>query len=125
MAYDTTDLAVDTQAKVNLIRLRDFLATLAPERFNITRLYYPSSDVFEETKCGTAACIAGWACTILGEPHGARFEAQRVLGLNDEQGIALFCPYHYQEEPHKYTLPRAVAVLDHLIATGEVDWSVA
>lgn len=88
-------------------------------------------------KCGTVACVAGWATVVeLGEEAAkAAFDAARpdrklitmdllsspeeFLGINDEQAEALFYGADSDEGPDQ-----AVRTLRHLAETGEVDWSI-
>jgi hypothetical protein len=100
----------------NLTTLRNFLAELPGEKFDMT-----------EWKCGTVACIGGWATTVFAaevlpyESLTSRF-VNRVLGLAEDQGYEL---YFGDGTSKEVTTAQACIVLDHLIATGEVDWSVA
>ena len=46
-------------------------------------------------KCGTAACIAGWACLLEGQEPQLSYvadEARTLLGLNNAQAEVLFSP---------------------------------
>jgi hypothetical protein len=117
----------------NIKKVRDVIANLPPERFNMAALFVVDGKaVMPERKspvklvesCGTAACIAGWTLATFRQPkHSDAFEAGNLLDLNYMQRDDLFTPVGYDEG--EYTHAQAVAVLDHLIATGEVDWSVA
>jgi hypothetical protein len=101
-----------------------------------------------EHTCGTAACIAGYAALIAasegvvlaeteelpGLPvHDVQVLALSWLGIGREVGRALFTPnsagvcelrIHADHVPNWYvvTANHAIAVLEHLLATGEVDW---
>lgn len=89
--------------------------------------------------CGTAACIAGfaWAASngyrdsIPNSDHFHAFdtetEAAAFLGLGRQQRTDLFFPEYaaLNFSPYHATPEQAVAVLNHLLATGEVDWSAA
>lgn len=135
MPFDATEYTVDplliTEPRARLMYLRDFLRALPPERFDIADWFsrdgkgsLPSDRAAQELTepCGTAACIAGWTVAIFaprhrGSPGG---EAARLLGLEDD---CLFFP-----PSHKllaYQPAQAADVIDHLLATGEVDWSAA
>ena len=46
------------------------------------------------------------------------------MGLDERQSHALFLP-PVGMGAYEAEAPQAAAVIDHLIATGEVDWSVA
>lgn len=83
-------------------------------------------------KCGTAACIAGWACVL---KHGeikarglgalAHGNAAELLELNSEQANRLFLPDEWPEEfnkgfrddGRKKTAEVAAARIDHFIKT--------
>lgn len=126
----------EVTARDRMIRLRDFLAALPDERFNMLDLMIdengdPAGDnqspaVFL-SRCGTAACVAGWsnylyrAQDVEAGPSAAAFD----LGLNPRQRYDLFLPPRFITHSHEYTRTRAVAVLDHYLATGEIDWAVA
>jgi len=103
----------------NVQIVRDHIAGLPPEQFDM--------DDWGEahTKCGTAACIGGWAAVLLLNADGYRVpdsEVAAALGLDIIEGRALFYP---RGPMMQATIPQGLAVLDHLLATGEVDWSVA
>lgn len=91
--------------------------------------------------CGTCACIAGWAATLV--PHELTDVTpedvnmidlgRKLFGLSQHQATDLFAPWANSAaglHPSWITQagnipPRAGAmVLDHLLATGDVDWSV-
>ena len=69
--------------------------------------------------CKTCACIGGWTEALF--PGVA---AHKSLGLLSLKVHALFYP---DAAPRAYdaTPSQAAAVLRHLAATGEVDWSIA
>ena len=82
--------------------------------------------------CGTAACIAGYAIAMKVKSYssddiyaviGADFiqPAAEILGLTYEQGDALFLPGCF-DGWEKITPAHAIAVLNDLLATGEVNW---
>lgn len=105
-----------------------------------------------EPECGTAGCIAGFACweavrhdwmadTLLGDRVGLNQFVQRgggrqrfaahVLGLNTGEADLLFTPENgharwnaWSEDPAYVTADRAVAVLRHLADHGVIDWTV-
>jgi hypothetical protein len=107
----------------NIRKVRDRIATLDGERFNMGR--WPNIEEFAHD-CGTAACIGGWAEFVNGRafPSGEKLEAVgRMFGVSTREADRLCFPPTWMDGVN--TRAQAVAVLDHLIATGEVDWSVA
>lgn len=80
--------------------------------------------------CGTVACIAGHA-TALFQPDiwvesvGVWEIAERLLGLTEDEASDLFLPTDFRDNLSTITPEEAAATLDHLAATGEVDWTVA
>lgn len=140
MAFDAATHQVDplslTTPRERLEYLRDFLRELPAERFDmgdwytvngvgrsLSALRKTAGDIVHD--CGTAACIAGWAAAIFAPDTRsyAVFAAERALGLDDVTAAALFVPDGFARAG--YTPYEASRVLDHLLATGEVDWSVA
>lgn len=114
MPFDA-QVPAEVTARARMIRLRDFLAALPDERFD-----YGIPVTFEE--CGTAFCIGGWARELFfrGLAYEDVHEIGRSVGLSEDQADELF----YQADG-EVTRTRAVAVLDHFLATGEIDWTVA
>lgn len=116
--------------------LRDHLAQLPDERFNM-RLWFsdgsgePAPEILREAifnprSCGTAACIAGHALRLfrsrVNGTDNSIFEAARnVLKLNSPMALELFQPDGFSEKG-VFTRAQAVATLDHLLETGEVEW---
>jgi hypothetical protein len=117
--------------KARLRFLRDFLRTLPPGRFDMkywaaTEEGNPVSRQKFLTDCGTAGCIGGWTMALFQTGrnlHQTTSSAGRFLGLDEEQASALFFP----EGTAAWNAPQegAANVLDHLLRTGEVDWSQA
>lgn len=75
--------------------------------------------------CGTTACIAGWALAVrdegkLPDVEDYHAEAANFLELPLRTSEALFLHWNDGTTPAE-----AVAVLRHLAATGEVDWSIS
>jgi hypothetical protein len=134
------DASEENNARARLIRLRDFLAGLPAERFSMNTLgdvdgaWNPDLQAQALHGCGTAACIAGWACALYA-PAVTLFEADDVagfvLGLEHSLARELFYPWDSQSieidwaEASLITPDQAVRVLDWLIATGQVDWAKA
>ena len=75
--------------------------------------------------CGTAACIVGWTGKLFApDVEALDFDsntAAELLGLNDAVMAQLFVPEGY-DKPGQYSRDDAVRVLNHLLATGEVQW---
>lgn len=118
--------AEDSSLKINvrLIRKIQRAITKWPENYNqfdFGRFFRFNAKKQKEPDCGSACCIAGWACALEGyEP--AKLErncraprvfrkAMELLGLTYKQADELF-------SGHKATPKRAVKALDRLIATG-------
>ncbi len=113
MAFDA-ETTERTVTRDRVMRLRDFMAVLPPEQFDMRRAPLDYED------CGTPACMLGWARRIfkMVDPD---------LGLTHRQHHDLFQPRGWQKAvPNDPRFPptQAVAVLDHYLATGEIDWSV-
>lgn len=101
--------------------------------------------------CNTVGCIGGWTGVLLmskipgavlslgynGDFNDTIQKAGYVvhpdadsedlsgmaLGMTEEESTALFCPEGYQESG-TYTLAQALRTIDHLMATGEISWSI-
>lgn len=126
MPYDA-DAPVEVIARDRLIRLRDFLADLPDERFDFGSYSFHRDNLLRRyTDCGTPACIGGWATRLFGvrvsHSHGEH------LGMPPNEALELMNPSDLWERhrlTHARVSPRmAVAVLDHYLATGKVDWAV-
>jgi hypothetical protein len=99
-----------------LKKLRDFLATLPEEKFDM--------ETWGRPICNSPRCIAGWAAwyfKIKGAyfpnlPHG--FDETKVSAFFELEDSSLFLP----ETLEGRTMGEALQVLDHLIETGEVSW---
>ena len=137
MAYDATDFTptgpapvVDpltiTDPKERLAYLRDFLRALPEERFD---MQHPGE--FEDAEagdCGSAACIGGWARALFRTSGPINIVGVTKLGLSADGVDRLFFPHADMADgtwAMCATTADAADVLDHLIRTGEVDWSVA
>jgi hypothetical protein len=101
----------------NVRRVRDHIASLPPEQVNM-------GTVVSERECGTVACIAGWCLHLFGEDLGSE-----ALGISDGRIARLITPPGWSRDRERpeheklYPKARVVATLDHLLATGEVDWN--
>jgi len=119
----------------NIKRVRDHIAGLPAERFNMDCWAVGAGQTFPFqlgaeaflSDCGTCGCIGGWTNAVFREGVlYSQHAAAKRLGLNEETADALFFPDQAITGSYDtITIPEAVAVLDHLIETGEVDWSVA
>lgn len=121
MPFDSEAPIAPSTVRDNLISLRDHIARLPVERFDM------------RDWCGTAMCLGGHAAALFFDlPYGdfggetAGMVAE-VMGLKDDQADSLFTPRPglLGAGPYCATPVQAAVVLDHLIATGQVDWSVA
>jgi hypothetical protein len=109
----------EVTARDRMIQLRDFLETLPPEKFDMSKWGFCMHAEDMRHDCNTAACIGGWADAMFTD--GDVLGSQR-LGLTTLQERKLFLPAGYYHGSH--TTAQAVAVLDHYLATGKIDWSV-
>lgn len=108
----------ENNARSRLVRLRDFLATLPEERFDMR-------DWNQTDECGSVCCIGGWTEHLFAGPGELSEEAvAELIGLDYLEGQTLFYPANY-DRAWDATPAQAVRVLDHLLATGEVCWEVA
>ena len=86
-------------------------------------------------ECGTPACIAGFVCAryasespawkaaLLDKPISNTADiAQQILDLDDLDAEQLFAPEGLFDGRVEYTRDMAVATLERLADTGEVDW---
>lgn len=85
---------------------------------------------YPDNICGTPACIGGWAQAIRkqeqiesGEVRTVDFgtDADDWLGLTEDETEALFYP-ETDAEWKDITREQAIAHLEHIIETGEVNW---
>ena len=117
--------------KERLLQLADFLETPeVAEHFDMEYSFYignsrvSSEDNAREAlhKCGTAACIGGWAVALF-QPNAKVFDvraymAAPLLGINDEDAHALF----YSFVDSRITPAQAAGVIRNFVATGYVNW---
>lgn len=102
----------------NIKKVRDHIAGLPPERFSM-----------REWDCGTAACLGGWTERFFvgDEEYLTVASIMDCLGISPSEAEDLFHPGRFMTEtfnPYDATPAQAVRVLDHLLETGEVDWSI-
>lgn len=85
----------------------------------------------DENWCGTAGCLAGHTCmlffdeakeTELNRGHVPNVAAA-ILELEPHIATYLFTP-RYVDDLRELTLPQAIVVLEHFLATGNVDWTL-
>lgn len=118
MAFDAE---VQTKTKERLRRLSEHLKSLPHEQFDMRQTKF---------QCGSPSCIGGWALKLNGEKPTGAWNATELPGLTHIQALHLFYPglefeLRSNSSPYGATPQQAARVLDHLIETGNVDWSVA
>lgn len=132
MAYDATDFVVTDvlapETAPNLRLLRDFLADLPSARFSYheswpDELMEPGVNSIAIHECKTPVCILGWARVLSnGAVPLSRESMFQWMGLSAADGNDLcFGARNHRD----VEVTQAVAVLDHYLATGKIDWSVA
>lgn len=125
----------------NIQKVRDYIAELEPSQFRMDQwadqldangesmlIDFAQRDSLLRHDCGTCACIGGWTMALLGEGKITMSSeaAGALLGLGKNEATCLFYPaYIANREWGKITPEQGVRVLDHLLETGKVDWSVA
>lgn len=88
------------------------------------------------SKCGSPSCLYGWSRSVFSSGrYMSPADVGAMLGLTLQNTRDLFCMsvtgtrarYHEwgDVDPFRATNAQAANVLDHLLQTGEVDWSVA
>ena len=94
--------------------------TGAKPTFTMSKYYY---------KCGSPACMSGWARSLFAPGSGK--DDKDLLGLSDSMSRDLFLPlndyvnWRAMKGSAGYISARhAAAVLRNLADTGKVDWSV-
>lgn len=129
--------------KPDNIRIVRDLILERPEQFDMEVLVFSgdpdgSTVAGLEHPCGTVACIAGWAAFASGYRGGENREIEQraadFLGLEMTRlsifmisgpAADLFYPSGETTDAYLATAEQAAKVLDHLIETGEIDWSKA
>jgi hypothetical protein len=112
----------------NIKKVRDHIAAVEADRFNMTWWSAIADardfDHVDPTTllhdCGTAGCIGGWTNALFGGDGAVA--AGETLGITKEQRSQLFFAYGTERQLDEITQWHAVAALDHLMETGEVDW---
>lgn len=139
MPFDSF-LPAEVTARNRVIQLRDFLAVLDPNHFDM-------HDWEQSAPCGTVACIAGWQGFLLKDRYVPIHRSETFdnfhartrewidrmgtsLGLSTDQSKELFTPRwinQFTRDGDEITMTptQAAAVLDHYLLTGLIDWSIA
>lgn len=132
----------------NILRTADAIEQGSVRGLGFNMMYWMSDtgvapDQRPDHACGTTACIAGWAVTVMKR----RAEAPRDIdgfaikiyrrdggfmaaaadwfGLEGKDAYNLFYAQGSGLLRSQVTSAQAVAVLRHLAATGEVDWTIS
>lgn len=122
MAYDAEHFTI-TEVPVpshnpTMLDFRNFLVRVPEHLFDMCE----GGELIDAKArtCGTPACIGGWGRAYLG--YGiTMYDVGKGLGLTPHQTLDLMLSGPAMFQP----LSAAITVLDHYLATGEVDWSVA
>lgn len=120
----------------NIIKVRDVIAGLPAERFDmVDYVGYVGVEwrgpVNLKNDCDTCACVAGWVTAVIPgfDREGVAYFrfATRAFDLDRTVARSLFLPEGSVAGGLVYTATpaHAVAVLDHLLETGKVDWDAA
>lgn len=122
----------------NILAVADAIeAACAPEAkpeigFNMSLFCGPAETAGREDRtghhCGTVGCIVGWANFVAHRPRAtwkSEDHAAAFLGLEFAEADDLFFPSGFAIETWgEISAEHTVAVLRHLAATGEVNWTV-
>lgn len=120
-----------------IIALQHRIASLPRERFDMGSFGYRHGDeaygsilsIELDTDCGTAGCIAGWACAMWApDRYPSPSRAQDLLGLTNAQAEELFYAWKYRRSDDGTPLSDipphlAAQTLGRLAETGRVRWS--
>lgn len=105
----------EVTAESRLLLLRDHIAQLSDKHFDM-----------REWDCGTSACIGGWIERLFKlDPEGHWQDTGEAVGLTRDQASELFFMDGTSFPMEKVGRREAVAVLDHYLDTGDVDWDAA
>lgn len=127
--------------KNRLLKLADIIENNKPIEWKGRPVKFDMSEWGHERSCGTAACIAGHAAILSGQPfdpkaeyalgyergNTARKVAAEWLGIKDyEESIRLFIPtnHGYTGRLENITRRRAAAVLRSFAETGKITWNM-
>lgn len=120
-------------------KLKELKATGQEHRYNQRRVYHEwGKTTLRDSLCGTPACLAGWAFYLSG---GNFEEAELAGGVNYEKIAAEWLglkyvstgtahllegrPFgHFKKKTANPTIDDAIAVLENLLETGKVEWSL-
>lgn len=130
MAFDAQPDAQVT-ARDRVIQLRDFLEKLPPAKFDMGS--WGEVNHAAHT-CNTPACIKGWAEALFAHRDMDLRDTGALIGLDDQESSDLFqggyalqnaCVSLRVKQLDEVTTAQAVAVLDHYLLTGRIDWRAA
>jgi hypothetical protein len=133
MPYDAAS-SPEVTARDRMIRLRDFLAALPDGRFAMSTTGIAN---YETHECSSAACMCGWAQALFYDRYRTPEEVGADMGLTLDQSARLFrlpsIAGMSLSDPRfapdmwaiRATRSQAVRVLDHYLATGQIDWRMA
>jgi len=117
------DAELTVNANERFMRVRNLIAELPAERFDYNNSWDHDGsgnvrwgESYPVYECQTNLCILGWARVLYGFKE--RAEAFDGLGLTSKQGHELFFG------GAGYSRDQALRTMDHLAATGIVDWTV-
>lgn len=126
-----------TTFKNRLLKLANIIENKLPVAWGGKPVTFDMSNWMAKDSCGTAACIAGHAAILSGQPFDATAWmddeasiegiASRWLGFkNTEDAEKLFIPtdYGYRGALENITRRRAAAVLRNFAETGKITWNM-
>lgn len=125
--YTTVDPLTLTEPRQRLEFMRDFLRTLPARLFDMSE---PVVCATEDGR-GSPGCVGGWLVEKFQQPKGQdiRNVGVALLGLTWDQASDLMFPARFHmgdgDNPYRANPNDAADVIDHLLKTGDVDWSVA
>jgi hypothetical protein len=123
----------------NILKVRDLILA-HPDHFDMAYFGFNKETMsinvhgIEENRCGTVACIAGWAA-IAADRQDAIYDgcvmevAADFFGLDLDVARTLFLPgeddgmtFNQTERAYAATPRQAAHVLETLAKTGEINW---
>ncbi len=118
----------------NILRVADAIEqhSIPDLGFNMGSFVSDSRQDRSHFDCGTTACIAGWACAVVGGYHlnindqeWIEEQAREILDLSFLEADDLFIPTNHHAMVDDRILPdQAVRTLRRLAKTGVVDWDL-